>query len=531
MRAKSVQNLLDMGSRTEDNRRNKFNVPGSQKTGNYKKIDLHTISKLSELEPSEIIMKLAAPGCGLKEFLNESTIDFQTVEGFLNILNTVISSTTNRQNSIHILSHVRGSGFLKQVLPFHILDSSRTIPQQHRKYLFFEHILTLATELASIFSSSSFMEVSILKTLIQNAFSDIEVNGNVVSAENKKKLMDLDKFLQHLQDKKAEGTLKTDNYIYIVGNRHSIEDDFRHLSIYPTYEDICLSQKPSMRPNIIDGSYADAVSYLDTHFRLMREDFIRPLRDGISELVNLNRKELSKAKIDDIRIYFDTKISSPVCTRAGIVHEVRFGTNNLKNVRWEISKRLLYGSLVCLSKDNFRNMLFATVADRNVSDLQKGVIALIFTEESRQQLVQYEVDDNFLMIEATAYFEAYRHVLEGLKEMVASEIPFQNYIVLCNTAMSPPLYLSQNSAGYTLEKLIKPDNSTLQQYHSAGVPFHQQSTPLLNLYLKKQFNVLDSSTWPTKEELRLDQSQFKAFQMALTSELSIIQGPPGTGKK
>ncbi|XP_073534627.1 NFX1-type zinc finger-containing protein 1-like isoform X8 [Phyllobates terribilis] len=532
VRAKSVQNLseLSMESKTENNRSNENDMPISQKTVKNKKIDLQEISKLTTLEPSEIIMKLAAPGSGLREFLNENTMDFQITEGFLNILNTIITITTNQQNLIYILSHVQGSGFLKQVLTFHMLESYKAITQLHRKHLFFEHIITLAMELASIFPSSSFMEVTIIKTLVQNAFRDMEVNGNIVSTENKKKLMDLEKFLQHLQEKKGEGTLKSDNYIYIVGNKESIESDFRQLSIYPTYEDICLSQKPSMRPNIIDGSYADARSYLDTHFRLMREDFIRPLRDGISGLVTLKKQDLDKAKIDDIRIYFDAKIRSPLCTRAGIVHEVHFSNKNLKYVRWEISKRLLYGSLVCLSNDNFKNMLFATVADRKVSDLQKGVIALIFTEESRQQMAQYAVDDNFLMIEATTYFEAYRHVLEGLKEMVASEIPFQNYIVFCNTTMYPPLYVSQNPAGYTLEKLIKSDKSAIQQYHNAGGPLHPLGTTVLNMFLKKQFNVLDSSTWPTKEELQLDQSQFKAFQMALTSELSIIQGPPGTGK-
>ncbi|XP_073534653.1 NFX1-type zinc finger-containing protein 1-like isoform X2 [Phyllobates terribilis] len=524
--AKSIQNPLELSieSKTEEIRRNRDDMPASQKTGKNEKIDLNAISKLSALEPSKIIMKLAAPGSGLREFLKENTIDLQITEGFLNILSTIITSTTNRQNLIYILSQVQGSGFLKQVLPFHLLESYEAITQQYRKHLFFEHIITLAMELASIFPSSSFMEVTIIKTLVQNAFRDMEVNGNIVSTENKKNLMDLNKFLQHLQEKKAEGTLKSDNYIYIVGNKENIESDFRQLSIYPTYEDICLSQKPLIRPNIIDGSYADARSYLDTHFRLMREDFICPLRDGISGLIAVKKQDLDKAKIDDIRIYFDAKIRSPLCTHAGIVHEVHFSTKNLKHVRWEISKRLLYGSLICLSNDNFKNMLLATVADRKVSDLQKGVIALIFTEESRQQLAQYAVDDNFLMIEATTYFEAYRHVLEGLKEMVESEIPFQNNIVFCNTTMYPPLYVSQNPSGYTLEKLIKPDNSTEKKYKSRT---HKLRTSLSG---KKQFNVLDISTWPTKEELQLDQSQFRAFQMALTRELSIIQGPPGTGK-
>lgn len=46
----------------------------------------------------------------------------------------------------------------------------------------------------------------------------------------------------------------------------------------------------------------------------------------------------------------------------------------------------------------------------------------------------------------------------------------------------------------------------------------------------KPFNCLEEEAWPRKEELGLDESQMKAFQLALTKELAIIQGPPGTGE-
>lgn len=47
---------------------------------------------------------------------------------------------------------------------------------------------------------------------------------------------------------------------------------------------------------------------------------------------------------------------------------------------------------------------------------------------------------------------------------------------------------------------------------------------------KYRFNVFDDSQWPTKEELTLNESQYKAFKLALTHEFAVIQGPPGTGK-
>lgn len=45
-----------------------------------------------------------------------------------------------------------------------------------------------------------------------------------------------------------------------------------------------------------------------------------------------------------------------------------------------------------------------------------------------------------------------------------------------------------------------------------------------------KFNTLNLDSWPSKESLALDQSQYDALRLALTNELAIIQGPPGTGK-
>ncbi|XP_063778891.1 NFX1-type zinc finger-containing protein 1-like isoform X3 [Pseudophryne corroboree] len=524
---RSLQNLykFPMGPKREEScQKDFFKETGKINHASYeKKIDSNTISKLSALEPSEVILKLVAPGSGLKEFLNKTAVDFDVVEGFLKILTTVIGCTTSRQNLTYLLSQVQDSVFLNQVLPFHILDYSKVLTEEHKNLSFFDLTIILITELASIFPSSSFIEVKIMYTLLENTFKELEMSEKLVPAEVEKKLIVLQNFLQHLQEKKTEGTLRSDNYVYIVGNRENMEEDFRSLSIYPTHKDIYLSENPSMRPNIIDGSYTDVKSYLDTHFSLLREDFIRPLRDGISELVALKNKDLCEARFDDIRIYFNAQILYPMYTNAGIVHQVKFKTTNLKNVCWEISRRLLYGSFVCLSKDNFKNMLFATVADRSVSDLKKGVITLMFTEESRQELAQYTLQhDIFVMIEATTYFEAFRHVLEGLKEMAESEIPFQNYIVHCNTAVSQPLYLLENRVGYTLKELIKTGSFTEEKLCNMEYSG--------NVFQRKKFDVLDFSSWPTKEELQLDRSQFTALQIALTSELSIIQGPPGTGK-
>lgn len=77
----------------------------------------------------------------------------------------------------------------------------------------------------------------------------------------------------------------------------------------------------------------------------------------------------------------------------------------------------------------------------------------------------------------------------------------------CETDVQPPEYL-QRTDMYDLSSIADPD------YMDRIQPFHS----------------LKEDAWPRMEELGLDESQMRAFQLALTKELAIIQGPPGTGE-
>lgn len=81
------------------------------------------------------------------------------------------------------------------------------------------------------------------------------------------------------------------------------------------------------------------------------------------------------------------------------------------------------------------------------------------------------------------------------------------YIVECSTYVEPPAYLRRRDV-YDLTHVAKPE--------------HQNNI--------RPFHSLDVEAWPDMEELGLDESQMKAFQLAITKELAIIQGPPGTGE-
>ncbi|XP_078271702.1 NFX1-type zinc finger-containing protein 1-like [Rhinoraja longicauda] len=482
-------------------------------------LDNEELMQLEAMPPVDIVIKLTSPISGLKEFLSQENTGKNLIASFLKILSVTFNCKSNRHSLHYLLELIKKSIFLTNTLPTFIMSAqTEVLPEAHlenSRYL--GYTLKLLCQLITVYPASAFLDVSLLATLVQSTSNYLQSIGFPVSEETGKSLENLHQMLAFLQKRQQEGNLKSDTYTYFVKPEGN---EFRHISIYPTYDDIHLIDKPFVRPNIINEEYPDTATYLDIQFRLLREDFVRPLREGISKLLSCNKKDLQKQKIDDIRIYFNARVLDPLCTRTGVFYRIKFDKKLLKHVQWESSKRLLYGSFLCLSKDNFETMLFATVAHRNVRELTGGIVTLCFTEGSRLDLMDVKSTDSFLMVETTAYFEAYRHVLEGFKQIRDDEIPFQKYIVQCQTNIAEPKYLKHSYQNYTLEPLLIGKRQGMKSRSQSHKDLSQSSN----------FNVFDFATWPSKERLKFDESQILAVQTALTKELAIIQGPQEQGK-
>ncbi|XP_021776646.2 NFX1-type zinc finger-containing protein 1 isoform X3 [Papio anubis] len=484
-----------------------------------KKLGYKFLESLLQKDPSEVVITLAT-SLGLKELLSHSSMKSNFLELICQVLRKACSSKMDRQSVLHVLGILKNSKFLKVCLPAYVVGMiTEPIPDIRNQYP--EHIsniISLLQDLVSVFPASSVQETSMLVSLLPTSLNALRASGVDIEEETEKNLEKVQTIIEHLQEKRREGTLRVDTYTLVQPEAEDHVESYRTMPIYPTYNEVHLDERPFLRPNIISGKYDSTAIYLDTHFRLLREDFVRPLREGILELLqSFEDQGLRKRKFDDIRIYFDTRIITPMCSSSGIVYKVQFDTKPLKFVRWQNSKRLLYGSLVCMSKDNFETFLFATVSNREQEDLCRGIVQLCFNEQSQQLLAEVQPSDSFLMVETTAYFEAYRHVLEGLQEVQEEDVPFQRNIVECDSHVKEPRYLLMGGR-YDFTPLIENPSTTGEFLRNVEGLRHPR------------INVLDPSQWPSKEALKLDDSQMEALQFALTRELAIIQGPPGTGK-
>ncbi|KAM3664102.1 NFX1-type zinc finger-containing protein 1 isoform 1-T1 [Ammospiza maritima maritima] len=484
----------------------------SEQPRQARRIGYKFLESLLEKDPSEVVNTLASSS-GLKELLSQTTMNRNFVQLICQVLRKACSSQLDRQRVQHILGVVKESNFLRVCLPQYVSDMvTEVVPAVRHEYP--EHIsniILLLQHLISTFPASSVQKVSLLLTVLTASIDALRGFGVDITEETEKNLNQVQMLMQHLQEKRREGTLRADNCTFMQP-QDGQAGSYRFMSICPTYDEIHGNEKPFLRPNFVSGKYESTSIYLDTHFRLLREDFVRPLREGIMEVLqNLQDRNLRKRKFDDVRIYFDARIIAPSCTPTGIAYKVQFDTKPLRFVQWQNSKRLLYGSLVCMSQDHFETFLFATVSNRNAAELANGIVELSFDADSQPLVGEFEPSDSFLMVETTAYFEAYRHVLEGLQKMREEDIPFQRYIVECDAQVKVPAYLTWDTA-YNFAPLVKTSR--------------KEKCPDSLKIVK----ILDPSQWLSMEDLKLDESQMQALNLALTKELAIIQGPPGTGK-
>lgn len=408
------------------------------------------------------------------------------------------------QNLIEVMSICKGSAFMSTHLPKYILNLPMIQEEMETESEFgvlVECLVKFFKEWLVRFPRSFSSDVPI--DHFGGTLKEIDVKGIEEFRKEVETLLAKRRELVKEERKMAQAPKKT--------KRQEVEppppDDFKEISIYPNEKEICSEDKPFLRRNKTEKTekYKDLNDYLDVQFRLLREDFVAPLREGIKEIT---KKIPREDRSQNLYIYENVQIMDTVCTRAGIVHCIHLDMRGLRKIPWEHSKRLLFGSFLCLSKDNFTTMLFATVANRKPDDLRSGRLDIRFVDGFK---ATQRTQEKYVMVESPAYFEAYRPILQQLKQITPESFPFQEYLVHCNADVKPPQYLRRTKS----RKQVQYDLG-----ETLGVP---------DIEGTNKVSICDLRSWPHADDVKLNDSQLEALKGALTKEFSVIQGPPGTG--
>jgi hypothetical protein len=172
-------------------------------------------------------------------------------------------------------------------------------------------------------------------------------------------------------------------------------------------QDFLLESPSDISANLIKGPYDSKDQYLATHRRLLSEDFLRPLRQGLLDFQNGTKNP------DDVYTYGRVTVSYRTASPKGDVEidlDLEGREFNFSNVDWESSQKLTFGSLVVLlTRQNL--FILGTVAQRDPEELAKGRVCVTLCDS--RDFDKVRAGENFSMLESKAYFEAYR---QGFQE-------------------------------------------------------------------------------------------------------------------
>ena len=313
--------------------------------------------------------------------------------------------------------------------------------------------------------------------------------------------------------------------------------EYKNTSILPLTSEINNEMTPpKLRPNIVEGCYDSWEHYYDTQFKLLKEDFVASLRRGIcdfrkAEQIQNTSSDNTIWKIADVRVYDNVMFTGLCFSNNGITLTIQFDCSKLRRVNWEHSKRLIYGSLLCFSCNNFETVMFASVVERTSESLKKGMITVKMESSEDILSLSLNASDYYTMIESQAHYETYYHILRSLQTAESDVMPFTNILIEASChRVQPPAYMCLTD----MSTRIKHPQPIFDMSDALGMSADQAPPSLFNVFnmsaSRSSFDVSRPECWPSVDKVQLDQSQLEAIKMALTQRVSVIQGPPGTGK-
>ncbi|KAI1258925.1 P-loop containing nucleoside triphosphate hydrolase protein [Xylariaceae sp. FL1019] len=285
-----------------------------------------------------------------------------------------------------------------------------------------------------------------------------------------------------------------------------------------------LDQMNSLLPNNWQTPWTSKDTYLETHYRLQREEAVTMLRFSVKKY----REAPTMGDDDETCVYTKVFVQGYLMTRLGPMCRVQFSLERAeKRVRWTQTKRLQGGKLVLLStaQDGFKTICIpAVVADRSIEGLDHNPPTI--------QLHWADVNDAILdptlelvMLESrNGYFEGIRHSMLGLQHVARSETALDKYLVQADKSEGDAQYVVENPR-FNLMSLVHhiPDSQSMRQEEVERLMMEKKRS-------MREFDMLKRDPIELAHYTNLDNSQLDAAQRMLTKELAIVQGPPGTGK-
>uniref|UniRef100_A0A6A7FSJ0 NFX1-type zinc finger-containing protein 1 n=2 Tax=Hirondellea gigas TaxID=1518452 RepID=A0A6A7FSJ0_9CRUS len=270
---------------------------------------------------------------------------------------------------------------------------------------------------------------------------------------------------------------------------------YLNAKIHPSTKDMQLSMKDVLKTVPIipkKGPFESHLCYLDTMFSLLHTDCFASIHEGIQRMMT-GDWDYHILRRCGVRLYQNCQILGLHLFNSGkgLAFTLQFPIS--KSSKQQIlSKRLVYGQLVCLSIDGFESTHYwATIENHDELYMKRGITFLKFEDPRSELLIEQSMKRKGVqlsMLESTTFFLAYGPALRAIQRIPHDNLGFCQQFAETRSNRERPSYLS-SIPSYKIKKIL-----TISGFDT------------------------------------LDDTQQKAVKLCLNEELCLIQGPPGTGK-
>ena len=348
-------------------------------------------------------------------------------------------------------------------------------------------------------------------------------------------------------------------------------DLYKEIPLFPRFDELLNADSIIPRNCMF---YESISHYLDTHVRLLREDYIWQFRESILRVKSI-QKNVERQGWEDAFRKEKLKVFTNVTVSDIRVRHTDFTSILQLDVNQPLVQRVLKyptavlrpGSLLCLSYSqefcDDHDILWGIMAPNFDSELAPGQMNVrIFNGSNEVFPLTPDPGQSFGLVECPVYFESYRHTLyqlQNLETLLADRPSLSDLLVCPLRETKPPRFMHQNRSTlnaavlYGMSAAAKDEavkTQTLRiQAMRREIPQKLSDQEILQKHLGEE-NVAEQDTIPNvswipteqalpssivsnsgyQRPLMLDETQLKAFHYMLNSEVALVQGPPGTGK-
>ncbi|KAH9251102.1 hypothetical protein BASA81_011001 [Batrachochytrium salamandrivorans] len=324
-----------------------------------------------------------------------------------------------------------------------------------------------------------------------------------------------------------------------TGPRHDNDFvNFARISILPTTAELASDAAeylPENRPGAFHHLVQDAEAcaeeiladferledarLLDLHFRLLRQDFVLPLKNSLRIMHTSGKPRMLRNSPLMVTAVIPTPNDRNV-SHAAVGFRIEFKSPFPSKAEWANKHRKWFnvGGLVAL-ESNRQIIVLAKIVSRQgldpkANDDNKSYSICVSSLTSEEQLLLVDLSvgkcHNLQVRHVLDEFFAYHPVLAALQN--SNELPFAGLLTGSKTAVCRrPAYIASNQTF---------DLRCLRHRLLDG----SEEDAL------KRFSFNGDELAAYANQLRVDTDQLQAIVRTFQSEVSLIQGPPGTGK-